>query len=367
MKKSIVTGIALMTLCSGLIFTGCGKSTTDSNSNTGNNNNTGSNSDSAGSNVENTDEFYFEGVGFSFNLPESVKLSNGFVGVTDAGDVDYDSGVMMGWPSYIDMPEDEYYDLPDSPDVMPHVGNTFSIICVQDVDSEAAALEKSIAVVQKTNPDFNDEIKEDLMSYHMIHQENGYVWLSKTEDRSTDINDNCKAEYDAFYDATDDIISNMNFFTPTVWKGSDEGTAISFKTTDIDGNEVDSATLFAQNKVTMINIWATTCGPCINEMPELEELNKEFQQKGGAIIGIIDDVTTDNTTFLEDAKDIVKDTGVTYTNLRAWDGYYDQLPSVGTPTTYFVDSNGKIIGNPVLGAQLKVYAEKMDEYLSQAK
>ena len=117
----------------------------------------------------------------------------------------------------------------------------------------------------------------------------------------------------------------------------------------------------------MINIWATTCGPCIEEMPELEEMNKEFQTKGGAIVGLVDDVWVNNTKYLDEAKAIVSDTGVTYTNLCAWDGFDDMLEAVGTPTTYFVDSQGKILGDAVLGANPAKYKELMDKYLSQAK
>lgn len=62
-----------------------------------------------------------------------------------------------------------------------------------------------------------------------------------------------------------------------------------------------------------------------------------------------------------------KNTGVTYTNLLTWDGVNDMLPSVATPTTYFVDSNGKLIGDPIMGANPAKYKEKMEEYLSKAE
>ena len=71
--------------------------------------------------------------------------------------------------------------------------------------------------------------------------------------------------------------------------------------------------------------------------------------------------------YLDEAKEIVNDTGVTFTNLCAWDGYNDVLSAVGTPTTYFVDSNGKILGDPILGASPDKYRERMEEYLAQAK
>jgi len=117
----------------------------------------------------------------------------------------------------------------------------------------------------------------------------------------------------------------------------------------------------------MINIWGTTCGPCIQEMPELEKLDKEFQKKGGAIVGVMRDVPADNNLYLQEAQAIVKDTGVTFPNRKAGDELEDDLEIVGAPTTYFVDSQGKIIGEPVLGANLEMYKKIMEEYLSQTE
>lgn len=142
------------------------------------------------------------------------------------------------------------------------------------------------------------------------------------------------------------------------------GSGISFKTTDLAGNAVDSKELFAKNKVTMINIWGTYCGPCIEEMPELEQMSKEYADKGAGIVGLVVDVTESDDSKLADANGIVKDTGVTYQNLKAWDGFGDQLSAPGTPTTYFVDSNGNLIGDPVVGANIMKYRQTLDELLA---
>ena len=142
------------------------------------------------------------------------------------------------------------------------------------------------------------------------------------------------------------------------------GSGISFKTTDLAGNAVDSKELFAKNKVTMINIWGTYCGPCIEEMPELEQMSKEYADKGAGIVGLVVDVTESEDSKLADANGIVKDTGVTYQNLKAWDGFGDQLSAPGTPTTYFVDSNGNLIGDPVVGANIMKYRQTLDELLA---
>lgn len=144
-----------------------------------------------------------------------------------------------------------------------------------------------------------------------------------------------------------------------------DGSGISFQTTDLDGNAVDSAELFAENKITMINIWGTYCGPCINEMPELEELSKEYADKGVAVVGLVVDVTESDDSLLSEAQEIVGDTGVTYLNLKAWDGLKDQLSAVATPTTYFVDSSGSLVGDPVIGASVEKYRQSLDELTAE--
>ena len=143
------------------------------------------------------------------------------------------------------------------------------------------------------------------------------------------------------------------------------GSSISFQTTDLDGNAVDSKDLFAKNKITMINIWGTYCGPCVEEMPEIEVISKEYADKGAAVAGLVVDVTETDDSKLADAEDIVKTTGVTYLNLKAWDGSNSQLPAPGTPTTYFVDSEGNLVGDPIVGANVAKYRETLDGLLAE--
>lgn len=362
MRKHSIIIASLMTICMIFAFAGCGSSDTGESSDSGN---AGSSEQPEGSGS------YFDcpGTGYGFDLPEGVEISKGYLYPHDMGDVDYDSGVMMGWPVYVDVSEEEYMTMSDEEFQNINAGFTFHIVCVKDVKNESEAIEKLVSVMKRIEGDQYGEAEDELYrSVKQIHEQDGYIWLADTPtEKSEGLRGECQEEYNAFFDATDEIISNMKFYTPQTWTGGEEGADVTFETTDLDGNPVKSDQLFAQNKVTMINIWATTCGPCIEEMPELEKMNKEFQKKGGAIVGLVDDLPVDNNAYLKEAQAIVKDTGVTYINLRAWDGYEDVLSSVGTPTTYFVDSQGKLIGEPILGANLNKYKEKMEEYLSQAE
>ena len=368
MKKLMIMSAVLLVLSTSFALTGCGNtSSSTSGESTISDSKSETTSESTGVSKAETAAYNCPGTGFSFVLPESVKLTNGFLVMHDEGDVDYDSGVMNGWPVYFDVSEEKYNSITEADAGKFHSGFSFQIMCVKDVNTEEEAKDKILALVKKIKGEDGEEDRASCSKFKMIHKENGYIWLASTNERSDNIREDCKDEYNAFYDATDEIISNMKFYTPQVWHGAEEGTSVSFETVNLDGNPVNSKALFAQNKVTMINIWATSCGPCIQELPELEAMDKEFEKKGGAIIGLLDDVWVSNMKYLDEAQSIIKENGVTYPNLCAWEGYNDVLSHVGTPTTYFVDSQGRILGDPILGANPKKYRERMEEYLSQAE
>ena len=60
----------------------------------------------------------------------------------------------------------------------------------------------------------------------------------------------------------------------------------AFEGKDLNGNTVKSDDLFSKNAVTVVNFWFTTCNPCVGELAELDALNKELAEKGGAFIGV---------------------------------------------------------------------------------
>ena len=144
------------------------------------------------------------------------------------------------------------------------------------------------------------------------------------------------------------------------------GSAVNFDTTDLAGNAVSSADIISAHKLTMINIWGTYCGPCVNEMPDLEELNGRLAEKDCAIIGVVCDVRgSGDTKTIGIAKDIVSQTGVTYLNLLPWETFWDTFPAEFIPTTYFIDAQGNILGEPAVGARgADDYEALVDEILA---
>lgn len=132
----------------------------------------------------------------------------------------------------------------------------------------------------------------------------------------------------------------------------------SFWTVDIEGNQVTEA-IFSPYKLTMINVWATFCPPCLQEMPALGELSKEYASKGVQIVGIVTDVYhPDQKLFMENlglALEIVNHTKAFYPHLLPSQDLYElRIKYVQVvPETFFVDSKGKIVGQTYYGAKTK--------------
>ena len=164
---------------------------------------------------------------------------------------------------------------------------------------------------------------------------------------------------------TDDTQSNDSAASESS-DDSAETFQLTFTAKDLDGNEVDQS-VFANAKLTMMNIWATFCGPCINEMPELGELAAE----GGTdyqIIGVCADLNG-TEDMLEDAKENVSQTKANYLHLQPSEDLYPVLTaSSSVPVTFFFDSEGKLVGKGILGAQKKdTWSQVISERLEMVK
>ena len=117
------------------------------------------------------------------------------------------------------------------------------------------------------------------------------------------------------------------------------GDKITFSSVDLNGNTVTDK-LFTENKITMVNIWGTFCPPCIGEMPELGKWAREMPQDA-QIIGLVCDVIGSDDKLLK---------------------YLEGVDAV--PTTIFVDSDGNIIGEKVVGADVAKYKEQVKRLLT---
>ena len=394
MKKYI--SILLVAVLSSSILAGCGGSgksvqqpageTQEKAAQSEKTEETGAQEDAAQADADNTGSAESDSVmdfplaGFTFDAPEEFNHLLGEIRSKDIGEIG-NTGVVIGYVAYqakTTAEAEEYF-------------NTLGVTTVEDITDEVREkMEKFyedtptlllFRVMGVKGDQDLEELKKQMFEFPVsVFDELGtagdykfyYVVLDNEEYFEELRNTNYpKDKLDEAYKLWQEAATTSNFKDRvtikepiSIYPSVEDEAAVSFETQDLDGNPVTSKELFAGHKITMINIWATWCINCRSEMKELEELNKEWAEKGCQIIGICDDAEDDEMVSL--AKRILEEHGVTFRNVRSNDAIRDeQLPAVGMPTSYFVDSEGKILCPPIVGKNVEQYSENLQELLSE--
>ncbi len=150
------------------------------------------------------------------------------------------------------------------------------------------------------------------------------------------------------------------------------GILSEFTSLDLEGNEID-ASILSDYKLTMVNVWATFCSPCLDEMPDLGELAAEYKEKGVQIVGMVSDVHDSkgqiSDSQIATAKDIVSATNANYLHIVPTEDLFFLLAQISSvPTTFFVDENGVQVGKTYIGSKSKAtWQEIIDETLKEVE
>ena len=164
------------------------------------------------------------------------------------------------------------------------------------------------------------------------------------------------------YDAlTEDAASVMNdveilpLTLPKVMSADELGAEfMAAMLLDLDGNEVSLGGIISGNKVTLLNIWGTFCGPCISEMPGLGDLARTYADRGAGIVGLTCDILDGSGNIqadvVEEARDILDTTGVEYPVLILSRALEEATDLQYVPTTYIVDASGHILYGPIVSS-----------------
>ena len=174
------------------------------------------------------------------------------------------------------------------------------------------------------------------------------------------------------YPSLSDVPPDEDPMIPMMPDDSDMEKFPAFTGKDLDGKDVTSGDIFSQNAVTVVNFWFTTCGPCVGELEDLDALNRELAEKGGAVIGINAFTLDGDEKAIQEAKELLMKKGAAYQNV-----YFPSDSEAGRfaamvyafPTTYVVDRSGNIVGDPIIGAitsksQEKTLKAQIDQALS---
>ncbi len=145
-------------------------------------------------------------------------------------------------------------------------------------------------------------------------------------------------------------------------EGMDKTKFVDFSMKDLDGNEVTEQ-IFGQSEITIVNIWGTTCPPCIEELPELQKLTEEFDSSELQVIGLVADAND------VAAKEIVESVGSNFVNLIPNADVFDSFLRYiqFTPTSVYVDKEGYILGEPDVGGKgIEYFRNKVNDFLDKS-
>ncbi len=124
-----------------------------------------------------------------------------------------------------------------------------------------------------------------------------------------------------------------------------------FETVDLDGNKV-TQDIFKENELTMVNMFSSTCNPCMEELPVLAELSEELKDRKIGILGLNIDMDVEGKPDQESAnsiKKIIGDKGMKtiFVEFNLMEKVLVKTDAI--PYTFFVDKEGNIVGNEYVG------------------
>ena len=286
--------------------------------------------------------------GLCLYIPEDwVFGSHGFVDLAFSEELGYNSGVYVTMLVYNAMSMDDYDRYGYDED---YCAPLITWVCLKDGFDPNAAINAGLDI--NLNEAFEICTVGDNLEY--TH----YVVIGE-ENLPRGISGVYLDEYISFLNQAGDIIYSSVYMPPVNPYAQAAGNTAAFTSRDLNGNAVDSKDLFAANEITMVNLWATWCPHCVKELPELEQISRRLQKLGCGVIGILTDDDYD------EARDIIRDSGVTYPVVVGTPETESIFESNGLPITFFVNRNGEIVGVPVEGAQVDKYEEAVKDLLGE--
>ena len=236
------------------------------------------------------------------------------------------------------------------------------------LDEENAIMAKNDALWEKVFASMSKNVTEDMKSSNY-----GDVLMAAVDGAKDQFTD---AEYETLKSDAEQIrkieeeIAALPADSSDAQTSDASGTAFpQFEGKDLDGNKVDSS-VFAENAVTVVNFWFNECKPCVEELSEMNALNDRIKEQGGEVLGVNVGALDGDEQNIATAKQILETKGAKYRNI-----YFDSDSDAGKfalgitafPTTYVIDRNGNIVGEPIVGAITEEkQAETLQKLIDQA-
>ena len=301
--------------------------------------------------------FEFPYAGIRLVLPEVYRNTIGTV-TLDFDDVDDGpSGMYAVACHYYALPEETVRKLQDKSDrsvMMPEGAVTNTLFVIFSI-GRGMTLQRYAQLSGERYPE--DYIRElgsigDRNFYLFLFEQNPYF--------IEDVNPVYRDEYIVLSGAADEIAAACTFYEPEEKPDPYAGLIgreFAFTTADLDGNPVSSEELFARNKVTMINIFATWCAPCEGELNDISGIYTRYLDKGCNVVGFL----VDNDYDL--AREQIAEYHVAYPVLLVPENLGEFIPLEGLPTTLFFGQDGTLLTDPIVGAHVERYPTILNSLL----
>ncbi len=328
------------------------------------------------------DEWSFPGAGITAAIPASWKDTEGYIYTAGGEELSYGSGIVYISGNYFGIPEDEFNRVlndenateEDYQKLTDQRGYLFEVYGLNGGRNQNDFVDFFIKMYEDYGIEIPEEekglIEDSAARMELIGTEGewNFYFLDLSKDETNDkMETPYREEYETICADLAAFRNGLSFAEPEDPFAVAEGSEIAFTTTDLEGNTVTSEELFGANKITVVNNWATWCGPCVGEIPELEKMNNELAEKGCEVIGIVRDVMgPEDEETISSALEILEDAGAKYKNVITCEEIEIQFPLQAYPTTFFIDSEGRVIGDPVIGADPDQYRAALEEALKQA-
>ena len=214
-------------------------------------------------------------------------------------------------------------------------------------------------VVKELNKTGFSISEEDMIMIGQLDSWSFYLCMAYNPGFSVVVEAEYADEYAALCGMRDEIAAAFTCSIPFNEYGDLTERIICFEGTDLDGNPVSSESLFGENKVTLVNIWATWCGPCINELAELQAIHTRNQDKGCGVVGLLID------DDIEAAHQLMNENGITYPVILVPKEFSMVFPYKVIPTTFYVDGSGRFMETKFSGAYPEMYEDVLMAILDQ--
>jgi thiol-disulfide isomerase/thioredoxin len=209
---------------------------------------------------------------------------------------------------------------------------------------------------------------DDLSGYNNTEkygENDDYIYLLSIPSNDTEgMSEEEKQQYEDCSNYMTTVKENLNFI-PLQNKSNDTATQMpSFTAKDLNGDTVTDS-IFAEKDLTVVNVWGTFCGPCIDEMPDLGDWARSLPDNV-QIVGLIIDIDGDSDKeHLDLAETITTKAKAEFTQIIGNPDFENLFSGIiGVPTTMFVDKDGNIVGEPIVGADVDGYKKFVEDFLN---